>query len=294
MKFQSVLSASLAALSVTFGTCGLLPQQASGKEAAGKEKAVKASGAASESFESKALSAIEPLIAAQYKGYKASFVILDSKSGQTVRFNPEGCKERYSPCSTFKIFNSMVGLDSGVIKDENHPMKWDGTVASITGWNKDQTLQTAMINSVVWYYQRLAAAVGEKRMQEFISKNHYGNEDISGGITKFWLESSLKISPDEQVEFLKKLTNDQLTFSKRSMAIVRGTMRLKTGEKGVLYGKTGSAMTDKKETMGWFVGYLVQPGNIYVFAVNIQEGEKPWGPKARALTEELFEKAGQL
>lgn len=280
MKLTSVLTAALLALTGSFGTCGLLPVRAEDKT--------------KENWESRALAAIEPHIAAQYKGYKASFVMLDTKSGQTVRFNPEGCKSRYSPCSTFKIFNSMVGLDTGVIKDENHPMKWDGTVASISGWNKDQTLQTAMINSVVWYYQRLAAEVGEKRMKEYISKNHYGNEDITGGITKFWLESSLKISPDEQVAFLEKLVNDKLTFSKRSMAIVRGTMRLKTGEKGVLYGKTGSAMTDKKETMGWFVGYLVQPGNIYVFAVNIQDGEKPWGPKARALTEELLEKSGQL
>ena len=124
-----------------------------------------------------------------------------------------------------KIFNALVGLETGVVQNENSSMKWDGTKYAVIDWNRDQTLQSAMTNSVVWYFQRLASAVGEKRMKGFIQKVRYGNEDISGGINKFWLESTLKISADEQVEFLKRLIDDDLPFSKRSMAIVRGLIR---------------------------------------------------------------------
>jgi bla regulator protein BlaR1 len=233
-------------------------------------------------------------IAQTFQGYDSCFVMLDTKNGQAMRFNDKGCSEQMSPCSTFKIFSSLVGLESGVLHNENHGMQWDGTEFSIKSWNRDHTLQSAMTNSVVWYFRRLASSVGEPRMKTYIHKVRYGNEDISGGITQFWLKSSLKISPDEQVQFLKKLINDELSFSKRSMAIVRGLIRLDQTPKGTLYGKTGSWLEDGREVFGWFVGYVVQPDNTYIFATNIKAADGAWGKKARELTEKLFTKAGLL
>jgi bla regulator protein BlaR1 len=233
-------------------------------------------------------------LAEVFNGYNASFVLLDSKSGRYLRYNPELCAKRLSPCSTFKILNSLVGLETGVIKDENHSMKWDGNEYAIESWNRDQTLQSAVSNSVVWYFQRLASEVGGTRMEKYLRETHYGNEDISAGINKFWLGSSLKISAEEQVEFLKKLVNDELPFSKRSMAIVRGLIRLDQTEKGTLYGKTGSNSIDSKKVLGWFVGYIVQPDRNYIFAANIQATDNAWGPQAKELVKKMFNSAGLL
>ena len=225
------------------------------------------------------------------RGYEAAFELVDLNTGETIRLNPALCAKRQPPCSTFKIFNSLVGLDTGVLPSENHSMRWDGTKYDISDWNRDQTLQSAVTNSVVWYFQRVASSVGAKRMQRYIDLAPYGNRDISSGITNFWLSKSLKVSADEQVSLLKRLINDDLPFSKRSMAIVRGLIRLDQTDRGTLYGKTGSGHLDDRNGLGWFVGYVVQPGgSTYVFATNIQAASSAWGPKARDITREILKK----
>jgi bla regulator protein BlaR1 len=223
-----------------------------------------------------------------FKGYTASLVIFDTKTGRLFTYNPANCETRYSPCSTFKIFNSLAGLDTGVLKNENHSFKWNGTKYDRPECNRDQTLQTAVSNSIVWCFQEIASGVGEERMKKFLHACQYGNEDITGGITKFWLGSTLKISAIEQIEFLKKLLNDELPFSKRSMAIVRGLIRLEVSDKGVLYGKTGSDLEKGKGTLGWFVGYVVHPDQIYVFAANTQAEDGASGPHTKEIVKRIF------
>ncbi|CAN5241706.1 N/A [soil metagenome] len=223
-----------------------------------------------------------------FHGYTASMVVLDMKSGKLFQYNPSICEQRLSPCSTFKIFNSLAGLDNGVLKDENQYFKWDGTINARAECNRDQTLQTAVTNSVVWCFQKVAAGVGETSMKTFLKAEHYGNQDTTGGITKFWLGNTLKISTNEQVEFLKGLITDKLSFSKRSMAIVRGLIRLESTEHGVLYGKTGSNMVNGKSTLGWFVGYVVHPDHIYVFAANTQAEDKASGLRTKEIVRQIL------
>lgn len=127
----------------------------------------------------------EELVAESLRDYRASFVLFDPRSQEVFRYNPQLCSMRLSPCSTFKVFNALVGLETGVVEDENYSMLWDGTKYEVSEWNRNHTLQSAMTYSVVWYFQRLASQVGEARMKDFIQRAHYGNEDISGGITKF-------------------------------------------------------------------------------------------------------------
>lgn len=234
-------------------------------------------------------------VAPFFEKYKTGcFELLDCKSGKIFRYNPEQCSKRLPPMSTFKIFNSLAGLDCGVLKDANHPMKWDGKKRWIDSWNQDQTLASAVRNSVVWYFQNVAQSVGEARMKKYIESVHYGNEDISGGITQFWLGSSLRISADEQVNFVKRLYDDTLPFSKRSMQVVKEITELKKTQLGELHGKTGSDRQDGKDVLGWFVGYVVHDGQPYVFATNIQAEDAAGGKKAREISEEILGEAGLL
>lgn len=219
-----------------------------------------------------------------FVGYQAAFVLEALGSGERICLNESGCRKRYSPCSTFKIFNSLVGLETGVLRNENHVMAWDGTKYGIESWNRGQSLQSAVNNSCVWYFQRVATRVGIKRMRSYIEKSAYGNMDIKGGVRTFWLDSSLSISPFEQIEFLKRLVKDDLPFSKRSTGIVRCMLRQQESASGILYGKTGSSKANGKNVLGWYVGYLVQPQETYVFATNIRADDGAWGPKAKALT----------
>ena len=214
-----------------------------------------------------------------FAGYKGAFVLFDKNKNEYVIYDEAQSQQRVSPCSTFKIVNSLIGLETGVLADENTVFKWDGKQNSIKEWNKDQTMTSAFRNSVVWYYQELASRVGKERMQDYLTKLNYGNADMSGGLTKFWLVSSLKISPLEQVIMLRRFYSDELPFSSRNVDIVKRVMVQQRRDEAVLSGKTGYAGSG----LGWFVGYVERNNNVYFFATNAQG--KNLGPgKASEIT----------
>ncbi len=199
----------------------------------------------------------------------AAFVLYDLKSNQYTRYNPQRCARQFLPASTFKIFNSLVGLETGVIKDENYVIKWDSTEYDIKSWNHDQTLQSAIKNSVVWYYRELARRVGLRRMQRYLDEVGYGNMSIGGGVDNFWLDGSLQISADEQIEFLKRLYFENLPFSKRSMDIVKKIITLEETKDYTLKGKTGLGELNSETYVAWFVGWVEKGKDVYFFAMNM-------------------------
>lgn len=229
-----------------------------------------------------------------FTGYTGTFVLLDEEKDEYLIFNKEQSEKQLSPCSTFKIVNSLIGLETGAVQDENTLIQWNGTTYPIESWNQNHTLKTAIANSVVWYYQELASRVGPTKMQEYLDKIPYGNHDISGGITTFWLRSSLKISAREQVEILKRLYNDDLPFSRENMAITRKIIVL-SNEKGISFsGKTGSGGPDGKYVIGWFVGEVESNGHRYFFATNIEAPDHAGGLKAKDITKSILADKGLL
>ncbi|HEX8502505.1 MAG TPA: penicillin-binding transpeptidase domain-containing protein, partial [Pyrinomonadaceae bacterium] len=158
-------------------------------------------------------------LASYFKPFPAgAFVLYDLKRDRYLRHDEARCRERFSPFSTFKIPNSLIGLDSGVIPDAEYVIKWDAKkypafdrdTLPFSAWWQDQTLRTAFKRSVVWYYRELALRVGEQRMRDYVRKLRYGNEDASGPLNGFWLRSTLQVSADEQVDFLRRLYREEL------------------------------------------------------------------------------------
>lgn len=219
-----------------------------------------------------------------FADYKGCFILYDENEFKYSIYNESQVDERLSPCSTFKIPNALIGLETGVIEGKNHVYQWDGKRKQMDSWNKDHTLATAITNSVVWYFQKLVQNVGKDRMQEYLDKIDYGNKDISGGITKFWLGSTLKISAREQVEFLINLYHDELPFDKENMKIVREIIILESRDGYVFSGKTGTS--DKG--LGWFVGTIQKGDNLYYFATNIIGKNDSTGAKAKEITKEIL------
>jgi len=138
-------------------------------------------------------------------------------------------------------------------------------------------------------------------MKKYVQEIHYGNEDTSGGITKFWLQSSLKISAAEQVDFLYRLYRNDLPLSRRSMEITKKIIKLAETEEYVFYGKTGSGLGEvidgkPKTVLGWFVGYVERKDRegVYVFATNIEGEDGASGKKAREITETILKEMGLL
>ena len=219
-------------------------------------------------------------LSSYFKEYDGSFVLLDLESGHYQVYNDANSKKRVSPDSTYKIISSLVGLETEVVTNENAQMEWDGTIYPFEQWNKDQTLTSATINSVSWYFQKVDSLVGKTRIESYLKQMGYGNVDLSGGINEFWLESSLKISPIEQVKILEKLYTYKLPFSRRNIDIVKKTIKLSDQDKITLYGKTGTGIVNGNQLNGWFVGFVESKGKVFAFATNIQG--KVWTDGATA------------
>jgi beta-lactamase class D len=217
-------------------------------------------------------------LSAHFRNVEGCIVVYDLQKDAYVRHNEARCRRRFSPFSTFKIPNSLIGLETGVIKDADFVIPWNRTKYPDEGWvsepfinwKRDHNLRTAMQHSVVWYYKELALRVGAERMKKHLAQLDYGNADASGGLNKFWLNSSLRISPEEQIEFLKKLYRGQLPFSKRSVDIVKEIIVREETPAYRLSGKTGGGPAGNGKSLGWFVGYVETRGKVYFFATNIE------------------------
>jgi beta-lactamase class D len=214
-----------------------------------------------------------------FKDTKGAFVLYDAKQERYIRYNEARCREPFSPKSTFKIPNSLIGLESGVIRDAEFVIPWDRrkyppqdnwNQEPFVHWAKDHTLRTAIKYSVVWYYRELALRVGQQKMKQFLTQFNYGNKTMGDRVDYFWLDDSLKISANEQVEFLKAFYSEKLSVSKRSTEIVKDILKLEETETYKLSAKTGGGSISESASIGWFVGYVETKGNVYFFALNLE------------------------
>jgi beta-lactamase class D len=224
-------------------------------------------------------------------GESACIAVYSKNDEQYLVHNPDQCQERLSPCSTFKIPNALIGLETGSLSGPGDAKTWDGTLHSREVLNQDHDLAGAIRNSVVWYFQELALEIGSEQMQAYLDLFDYGNRDISGGQDHFWLSSSLEITALEQIRFMSALNDEILPVGKEHQATVKAMMRqdyaLPESFNGALYGKTGSCISPAGNH-GWFTGFLNRDDQEYIFAINVK-GEKAWGLQARAIAIEVLQ-----
>jgi beta-lactamase class D len=243
--------------------------------------------------------ALPPMGSDPFEGRDGCFLIVQLADGSVVdQLKPQRCKERFSPCSTFKVAAAAMAYDQGIL-DEKSVFHWDGRDYGREACNRDQTARTWIADSVVWVTQQLTAKMGIDRVTNYLDEFHYGNGDMTGGIEKAWLTSSLKISAAEQVEFLRRLWLDKLPLSLDAQARTRELILLEKKGDDSLHGKTGSGMVGTKRQLGWFVGHLRHGVKDYIFALNMTdrfEGQTKGyaGPTARTLTRARLARLGLL
>ncbi len=225
-----------------------------------------------------------------FQGYEGSFVLYDMAQDTWNIYDMDRAALRVSPDSTYKIYDALIGLEAGVITPENSTMEWNRELYPFQEWNTDQTLQSAMSASVNWYFQEIDKQLGTSAIDRYIREIRYGNENTKGGLSSYWMESSLKISPIEQVELLRKLYENNLGFGIQNVNAVKDSILLSSSEAGNLYGKTGTGCIDGKDVNGWFVGYVEAPDNTWFFAANIAANDDASGNSAAEITQHILSK----
>jgi beta-lactamase class D len=227
-------------------------------------------------------------------GVNGTIAVVDERTGKYFVYNNDRSLTRFIPASTFKIPHTLFALDAGIVEDEFQIFQWDGIQRQFASWNKDQNLRSAMTSSTVWLYQIFARELGERGEREYLGKIGYGNEDISGGIDRFWLTGGLRISAREQINFLQALYQHKLPFDHSHQRLVKDIIIIQAERDWILRGKTGWGF-DFEPQIGWFVGWIETPEGPVFFALNI---DMPDGsndtPKREAIVRNVLKSLGTL
>ena len=228
-------------------------------------------------------------------------LVVDVASGARVHRDGD-CGARHAPESTFKVPLALIGFETGLLSGPHDPLwRYD---ASFRAPKRDQKDVDPVIwerDSVVWFsrelVKRLAARDGAGAFGAWVARLNYGNQDVSGdpgknnGLTNAWLSSSLKISPEEQAAFVRRLLRDDLPASAQAIGKTRAIIPEFAAEGGwTLHGKTGSSAVMKvaagRQDHGWFVGWAQKDGRTLAFAIHERTRNPPAseaaGPRLRA------------
>ncbi|HEA6321663.1 TPA: beta-lactam sensor/signal transducer BlaR1 [Staphylococcus aureus] len=221
-----------------------------------------------------------------------SFVMYSMKKDKYYIYNEKESRKRYSPDSTYKIYLALFGLDRHIISDKNSRMSWNHNHYPFDSWNKDQDLNTAIQNSVNWYFERISNQISKNYTSDQLKQLNYGNKNL-GSYKAYWLEDSLKISNLEQVIVLKNMMEQNNHFSKNEKKQLSSSLLIRKNENYELYGKTGTGIVNGKYNNGWFVGYVITNHDKYYFSTHLSD-EKASGENAKFINEKILKEMGVL
>ncbi|HDD6318730.1 TPA: beta-lactam sensor/signal transducer BlaR1 [Staphylococcus aureus] len=221
-----------------------------------------------------------------------SFVMYSMKKDKYYIYNEKESRKRYSPDSTYKIYLALFGLDRHIISDKNSRMSWNHKHYLFESWNKEQDLNTAMQNSVNWYFERISNQIPKNYTASQLKQLNYGNENL-GSYKSYWMEDSLKISNLEQVIVLKNMMEQNSYFSKNEKKQLSSSLLIRKNENYELYGKTGTGIVNGKYNNGWFVGYVITNHDKYYFSTHLSD-EKASGKNAELINEKILKEMGVL
>ncbi len=222
-----------------------------------------------------------------FDGLNGSAVIYSPGENSYQIYNQELASTQRSPCSTFKIISSLIGLEKGIIVPEDSVRPWSGEIFWNPDWNQDINFEDAFRASCVWYFRQVIDEIGADTIQKELNRLEYGNCDISDwegklntnnsnrALTGFWIESSLKLSPKEQTEVMERIFGNQSGYSKETLEELKNVMLVsEEKETGLsVYGKTGMGKEEGITVDCWFTGFADKAGDQFYFCVYLGESD---------------------
>lgn len=214
-------------------------------------------------------------------------ILIESGDGKVKHHYNVNDNERFIPASTFKILNTLIILEEGLIQDQSETIQWDGQEREYAPWNKDQTLKSAFQYSCVWCYQHFAKQVGDQKYRQYLQIFDYGNHLTGSDVTRFWLDGELRTSVNDQISFLRKVYAERLPVKKAHIKTLKSIMLSEEHNSYKVWSKTGWSGKD-----GWFVGYLVVNKQVWYFANHIEINQNSDLKFRKSLTMEALKVLG--
>ena len=249
---------------------------------------VRAGGNGSYEFDMTGKNIVSTDLSAYFGDNAGTFVLYEQGKDQWTIYNEDMALSRMAPLSTWKIYDALLGLESGIISPEASEMEWDGTLYWTDTWERDQNLDTAIRNSVNWYFHAIDRVAGMEQVKDFVEQIGYGNQNPGRDPENYWLDSTLEISPVEQVEMLQKLYDNTFGFQPQNIEAVKQAILLETGEGYSVYGKTGTGEKNGINVCGWFVGYIETEEGPCFFAALLEGDSDATGSLAAQVTGEIL------
>nr|AIA15264.1 ClassD_beta_lactamase [uncultured bacterium] len=228
------------------------------------------------------------------QGVAGTFVLFDVANDTMFISDEARARKRFTPASTFKIANALIGLETGAVKNVDEVLPYGGKPQRIKEWERDMGLREAIKMSNVPIYQELARRIGLERMREGVRKLGYGNMEIGNVVDRFWLEGPLAISAIEQTEFLQRLVKGSLPFNPAAMRAVKEITLLEKTDTYELHAKTGWHVGPTPPEIGWWVGWIERDNKVYPFALNIDMPGDADPPKRISIGRECLKALGKL
>ncbi|SDR24356.1 class D beta-lactamase [Pseudovibrio sp. Tun.PSC04-5.I4] len=226
-------------------------------------------------------------------GSEGTFVLYDIAKDRMVLVNRSRAAARKIPASTFKIPNSLIALELGIVAGVDEVVPTGNRKLALESWRKPMGLREAIMVSNVPVYQEIAQRVGPKAYTEWLAKLQYGNATIGENVERFWLNGPLEISAKEQAVFLSKLATRDLPFSERTLDDVHEITLLEDTSGYELHAKTGWSISTKPG-IGWWVGWVEQNDSVYTFALNMDIHSRSDLPKRIDLARNFLMRLGLL
>lgn len=230
-----------------------------------------------------------------FGGLNGAAVFYEADKQQYTIYNQELASEQRSPCSTFKIISSLIGLEQGAIIPGDSTHVWSGEIYWSENWNRDIDFEEAFRTSCVWYYREVIDEIGKETIQNELNRLQYGNCDISDwegrlntnnnnrALTGFWIESSLKISAVEQVQVLERIFGGDSDYKPENLQQLRQVMLLTDNEpEQPIYGKTGMGKMAGVVVDSWFTGFTDADGENVYFCIYLGETDNANVSSAKA------------
>lgn len=212
------------------------------------------------------------------KGLTGCFALVDAQTGRRTLVGAARSRQRFVPASTFKIPNSLIAFETGVVRDADEVLPYGGGPVAVPAWGRDMSLREAMPISNVPIFQEVARRVGLARYRDWLARLDYGNRDPGTVVDRFWLDGPLRISALEEAAFNARLGTRALPASQRAQTLVHDIIRIESRGGATLHAKTGWYVQRGQTSIGWWSGWVERSSQIRAFTLNMDMPQMAMAP----------------